>query len=331
MPILIIEIVASLSCDRVEYYPDKPVVFDKTYLLAHKGGGDSDEGNTLEGSLFGLSQLDGIEVDIQTSSENTLWLSHSPLLPSCGSFEEDCFVSHTDAEIIDIDSCLGNNINYTNLESVFQYMSSNYPGKFISLDAKAWTPCGISGINLIRTMNLFAQAIIDLTLQYHLENRVMVESENGDFLYYIKMNSDFIETYLTSFGDFELAVSRALDAGFSGISFAFKVKEEITKEQVGLIHRKGLKIQLWTVNDSSEISEAKSMNPDFIQTDNLHYFAASTSLPNAMHSGLFRLSYSFIPGNDCIWVRTSGSISPNVTLPRKTFDGTLLTPQIPAR
>jgi glycerophosphoryl diester phosphodiesterase len=190
--ILLIFILASASCSRVEYYPDKQSVYDGTYILAHKGGGDSAEGNTVEGCILGLNLLDGIEVDIQTSSDNTLWLNHSPLLPSCGSHEEDCFVSHTDAEIVEIDSCLGNDINYTKLESVFQYMGNNFPGKFISLDAKAWTPCGISGINLIRTMNLFAQAVIDLTLKYHLENRVMVESENGDFLYYIKMNSDYI-------------------------------------------------------------------------------------------------------------------------------------------
>ena len=269
--ILVIFIVALASCSRVEYYPDKQSVYDVTYILAHKGGGDSDEGNTVEACILGLNLLDGIEVDIQTSSDNTLWLSHSPLLSSCGSFEEDCFVSHSDAEIIEIDTCLGNDINYSRLEAVFQYMTNNYPDKFISLDAKAWTPCGISGINLIRTMNLFAQAVIDLTIKFHLENRVMVESENGDFLYYIKKNCDFIETYLTSFGDFELGISRALDAGFSGISFAYKVKEPISKAQIDLIHRKGLKIQLWTVNDSSDMSEAVSLNPDFIQTDNLEY------------------------------------------------------------
>ncbi len=269
--ILIILIVAYTSCSRVEYYPDKQSVYDKTYMLAHKGAGDSDEGNTIEGCMLGFNLFDGIECDIQTSSENTLWLSHSPYLPSCGSSEEECFVLLSDQTIIEIDSCLGREKNFTKLETVFQYMSNNYPGKFISLDVKAWTPCGISGINLIRTMNLFGQAIIDLTLKYHLENRVMVESENGDFLYYIKMNTDCIETYLTSFGDFELGVSRVLDAGFSGISFAFRVKEEITKEQIDLIHRKGLKIQLWTVNDTSDIKEAISMNPDYIQTDNLEY------------------------------------------------------------
>jgi glycerophosphoryl diester phosphodiesterase len=264
-------VVALTSCSRVEYYPDKQSVYEGTFILAHKGGGDFDAGNTIEGCILGLSRFDGIEVDIQTSSDNSLWLSHSPMLPSCGSFEEDCFVSHSDAEIIEVDSCLGADVNYSKLEAVFQYMSNNYPDKYISLDAKSWIPCGINGINLIRTMNLFAQAVIDLTVEYHLENRVMVESENGDFLYYIKMNSDFIETYLTSFGDFELAVSRTLDAGFSGISFEYNAKEGLSQAQVALIHRKGLKIQLWTVNDINEIREAITLNPDFIQTDNLGY------------------------------------------------------------
>jgi len=273
MQISALVVVALASCSRVEYYPDKQSVYEGTFILAHKGGGDFDSGNTLAGCILGLSLFDGIEVDIQTSSDNSLWLSHSPMLPSCGSFEEDCFVSRTDAEIIETDSCLGNNIDFTRLKDVFQYMDTDHSGEVISLDAKSWIPCGISGINLIRTMNLFAQAVIDLTLEYHLENRVMVESENGDFLYYIKMNSDFIETYLTSFGDFELAVSRALDAGFSGISFEYKAKEPLSQAQVDLIHRKGLKIQLWTVNDADDIAEAISINPDYIQTDNMEYSA----------------------------------------------------------
>lgn len=271
MQISVFVVVALVSCSRVEYYPDKQSVYKGTFILAHKGGGDFDAGNTLSGCILGFNLFDGIEVDIQTSSDNSLWLSHSPMLPSCGSFEEGCFVSRSDAEIIEVDSCLGDDVDYSQLESVFQYMSNNYPDKFISLDAKSWTPCGINGINLIRTMNLFAQAVIDLTAEYHLENRVMVESENGDFLYYIKRNSNFIETYLTSFGDFELGISRALNAGFSGISFAYGVKEPISAAHINLIHRKGLKIQLWTVNDSSNIEEAILMNPDYIQTDNLAF------------------------------------------------------------
>lgn len=86
-----------------------------------------------------------------------------------------------------------------------------------------------------------------------------------------KTHTNCIETYLTSFGDFELGISRALDAGFSGISFKYKFKEPILKEQIDLLHRKGLKIHLWTVNDTNDIKEAISLNPDFIQTDSLDF------------------------------------------------------------
>lgn len=259
------------SCERVKYFPDNPIVNNNTFILAHKGGGTFDNGNTLEGCMYGLELLDGIECDIQKSSNNTLWLSHSPLIPSCGSFEEGCFPEISDNTIIQMDSCLGVEENYTQLEDVFQYMSNNYPDKFISLDVKAWKPCKISGVNMIKEMNMLARKIIDLTKKYHLENNVMVESENGDFLYYIKTNTNFIETYLSTFGDFEMGVSRALGAEFSGISYDFKFKANISKEQVDLIHRKGLKIQLWTVNDTNDIKEALSLKPDFIQTDFLEY------------------------------------------------------------
>jgi glycerophosphoryl diester phosphodiesterase len=265
----VIVLIASFSCSRVEYYPDKPIVNVKTYMLAHKGGGAFDEGNTMEACKYGLKTLDGIEVDIQKTSDNNLWLSHSSSVLPCGVFDQTCFASISSNTLIQIDSCLGNDINYTELETLFDYISVNHPDKFISLDVKAWSPCDISHINVTREMNKLAQKIIDLTLQYHLENNVMVESEAGDFLYYVKTHSDFIETYLVTLGDFELGVSRALDAGFSGISFQYKFKEPIVKEQVDLLHRKGLKIQLWTVNDTADLEEAKSLNPDFIQTDNL--------------------------------------------------------------
>lgn len=257
-----------ISCERVEYFPDKPISVSQTHILAHKGGGYFDKGNSLAACMHGFTKLDGIECDIQRSDDNTIWLSHSPLTVACDSYKEECFASLSDRSIIEIDSCLGNQVNYTQLEAVFSYMSTYYPEKYISLDVKAWSPCRSSGVNITKQMNQLAAKIIELTVKYKLENQVMVESQTGDFLYYIKKHSNFIETYLTTFGDFELGVSRALDAGFSGISFKYKFQEEITKEQIDLIHRKGLKIQLWTVNDANSMIEAKSLGVDFIQTDN---------------------------------------------------------------
>lgn len=261
------------SCSRVKYFPDNPITVSNTIILAHKGGGSFDEGNTYEACKLGFAKLEGIECDIQKSSDNHLWLDHSSKISPCGAFEENCFASLTTNTIIQIDSCLGNQKNYTQLDTIFQYMSKYYPNKYISLDVKAWSPCDIHSMNITKAMNELAQKIINLTKSYHLENRVMVESETGDFLYYVKTHSDFIETYLTTMGDFELGISRALDAGFSGISFDYTYKKSISRELVDLIHRKGLKIQLWTLYESNDIEEALLLNPDFIQTDDIEYLA----------------------------------------------------------
>lgn len=255
------------GCDRVAYYPDKPLPKGQTRMIGHRGGGNFDDGNTLEACIHGLTLVDGIEVDLQKSSDNTLWLSHSTFTHNCAGFGEKCFPVTSDQTIIEIDTCLGPTINYTRLETVFKYMSENFPTKFISLDVKVWEPCDLGNANITRQMNQMAQTIIDLTSKYHLENQVMVESEAGDFLYYFLKHSSGIETYLATLGDFELGISRALADGFSGISFQFKTVEPINKDLVDLMHRKGLKIQLWLVNEPADIEEAKSIGADFIQTD----------------------------------------------------------------
>jgi glycerophosphoryl diester phosphodiesterase len=264
---LFFSIAFALSCERIEYYPDKPLAFERTFIIAHKGGGTFDAGDTREACMHGLSRADGIEVDIQKDDDDNLWLSHDASLPACGVFGESCFGSRRTMSIIQLDTCLGNDINYTQLEWVFEYMSANYPHSFLSLDVKAWRPCELTNINVGHEMNTMAQEIIRLARAYQMEDQVMVESESGDFLYYVKTHSDKIETYLATLGDFELGVSRAIDAGFSGVSFQYKTKEPVTKELVDLLRRKGLKIQLWTIKVAEEMTEALTLQPDFIQTD----------------------------------------------------------------
>jgi glycerophosphoryl diester phosphodiesterase len=257
------------SCERVKYFPDNPLPETGSLILAHKGGGFFDEGNTFAACKYGLQMLDGIECDIQKSKDNTLWLSHSSTILSCDNNSEYCFASTSDDKIDEINTCLDEDKAYVRLEEVVEFLSKNYPHKYISIDVKAWEPCEISNINMIKEMKIVGQKIIDLTDKYQLENRVMVESETGDFLYYVKTNCSYIETYLTAFGDYELGVARALHAGFSGVSFKYNSDEMITKDHIDLMHRKGLKIQLWSLVDTAEINKALLMNPDFIQTDNL--------------------------------------------------------------
>jgi glycerophosphoryl diester phosphodiesterase len=265
------------SCDKIKYYPDKDYQEVKTLILAHRagGGGTSNfQQNSLEAAGYGFSIVDGIEVDIQLSKDRTLWLYHGAELPECGGAVYECFPEVSDNQLIELDSCNGDEFDFSKLEDIFALMSINYPQKHISLDVQPWYPCAFTSVNIVGEMNVIADEIIRLTEKYNLQNCVMVESQTATFLDNIKSNSIGIECYLTSWGGIERAMLLALTAGYTGVSVKFKPEneEEVTAEDIYLMRTKGLKIQLWTVNSEEDLRDALSINPDYIQTDNLSYF-----------------------------------------------------------
>lgn len=263
------------SCDKIKYYPDKEYHEVKTLILAHKAGGGEYspyQENSFEAAKHGLSVVDGVETDLQISKDRTIWLAHSADLPDCGGSFYDCFPETSDNKIIRLDSCNGKTLNYSRLEDIFRFMADSCENKYLSLDVKAWMPCAVTSASVTGVMNVIADEIIRLTKKYNLQNHVMVESETATFLNYVKRKSSGIACYLTSFGDFERAMQLSLESGYDGISFKYLFIEELTSDHIQLLRKKGLKIQLWTVNTAEEISEALSINPDFIQTDNLDYF-----------------------------------------------------------
>lgn len=268
-------LIISFSCNKIHYYPEKEYKKVQTKFIAHRAGGgmySRFQENSIEGAEYGLSVLDGVEVDIQISKDGTIWLSHDVNLPNCGGYEYSCFPNHTDAEILQLDSCLGSQKSFTKLEEVFSLLSSSYSNKYISIDVKTWYGCAPSDVGLFGEMTRTADEIIRLTQKYNRQNKVMVECETATFLNYIKENSNNIETYLATFGDFDRGVLIALDFDFTGISFKYKFKDEISSQHIHLLRKKGLKIQIWTVNNENDLLEAISLNPDFIQTDTVSYF-----------------------------------------------------------
>jgi len=271
--LIILDAICFSSCKKIKYYDHKPITDVQTKVLAHKGGGNSEyQENTLASAQYGLSLMDGIEVDIQLSNDRTLWLSHTSILPACTGVTADCFSSARDFEIIQLDSCLGNDFTFSTLDSVFSFLKTYYPEKCISIDVKAWNPCNVGTSDILGLLNVIAEEIIKLVTKYSLQDHVMVESETATFLNFIKRHSSGIGIYLATMGDFERGIGLALQSGFDGISFKYKFDEEITAEHVEMIHKKGLRIHLWTVNEEADIIEALSLIPDFIQTDNLDFF-----------------------------------------------------------
>ncbi len=274
--ILILILIFLDSCKKIKYYPDTDFVEVKTKILAHRAGGNSQFiENSLEAARNSFPLADGIEVDVQISKDRTLWLAHDADLPDCGGVFYDCFPEVSDDAIMRLDSCRGDAKYYSSLEEIFSLMATSFPEKYISLDVKAWVPCAFTSSDILGVMNVIGDEIIRLTKKYSLQNYVLVESETATFLNYVKRNSTGIGCYLAANGDFERAMQLSLESGFQGISFKYKFKEEISADHINLIRKKGLKIQLWTVNSEDDLNEALLINPDFIQTDNLSFFENS--------------------------------------------------------
>ena len=263
----------SFACEKISYYPDRETEYNGTAIIGHRGSGSfTPDENTLAGARTGLMNMDGIELDVQLSKDRTLWIAHDAVFNTCNDIEPPCFAEATDEQIVMLDSCNGNEVSFSKLEDVFRMIHEEFPGKYISLDVKAWAPCKYSSLDIIGEMNVIGDEIIRLIKKYNLHHQVMVESETTTFLKYIMRRDKDVQCYLCVNGDFERGMLIALEAGCHGISFKYKFDEEITGEHIQLLHKKGLRIQLYVVNKPEDIVEAIAMKPDFIQTDNFQYF-----------------------------------------------------------
>ncbi len=266
--ILFILLLISLgSCDKITYSVDNPIAGLPTSVLMHRGNGDNTDfiENTLAAAEYGLSVLDGIELDIQISDDGTLWLDHDNEVHNCEGDVIGCFQELSDDEIEKYAIC-NDTVRYNTLESVFKLMSSEYPDSWISLDVKGQY-CEI--LNTPEIMRKMAQAIIDLTIKYKMEKRVLVETSSLAFLDELE-NQDIIGQCVISLGDIDEGIANATATKARGISLKYG-EEELNADVVSLIHKKGYGLVVWVINEPDEIVKVWYSKPDFIQTDNADF------------------------------------------------------------
>jgi glycerophosphoryl diester phosphodiesterase len=215
--------------------------------------------------MYGFANSGGIEIDIQKSYSGTLWLFHDSYYVECNGKDRNRIPESTDEELQTYINCQSNGYTLTKLEEIFQYHQQQKLDKHISLDIKSWLPSKHSYSTAYHVQ--LADKIVELVNRYQLENYVMVECETALLLNRIKKGNKNIDCYLTTFGDLQQGATRALKAGFEGLSFKYDVNNPPSKEMVEKVKNKGLKLQFWTVNDKNDIIKALEYKPDFIQSD----------------------------------------------------------------
>ena len=262
--ILFLLIFLTMGCEKINYQVDNPIAGLPTRVLMHRGNGSNTDfvENTLDAAKYGLSVLDGIELDIQMSKDGTLWLDHDNEVHDCSGAVIGCFSELTDKQIIDAAEC-NDTVRYHTLESVFQLMAADYPDSYISLDIKGQYCNILSSPDIMRQMG---RSVIDLVTKYHMEYRVLVESNSIAFLSVLK-DQDVVGQCVICMGDIDKGMADANYTGARGISLKYG-KEELNADVVSLIHRTGYGLVVWVINEPTDIDAAWRAHPDFIQTDN---------------------------------------------------------------
>jgi len=265
--LLFIIILSSGGCEKIGYAPDNPFSGIPTMVLMHRGNGFNTafHENTLPAAEYGLSVLDGIELDIQLSKDGTLWLDHSNEVKDCDGNSIGCFQEMTDDEIFAAAEC-DDTLRYHTLESVFQLIVAEYPESVISLDIKGQY-CEI--VNTKETMRKMAESVLALVDKYEMHNKVLVESNSVEFLQELD-NQSSVGQCVVSLGDVDEGLANAAAVKAKGISLEYGV-EEMNADVVDLIHSKGYGLILWVVNDPDDIVNAWNSKPDFIETDNAQF------------------------------------------------------------
>jgi glycerophosphoryl diester phosphodiesterase len=150
------------------------------------------------------------------------------------------------------------------VEDIFGYHHFHQLTDVVVLDVKSWLPTQYS--NMPGYWLTLAEEIVRLSHVYDMDAFVHVECENALVLNRVKKLSS-IKTFLTVNCDLENGMRKALKENYTGISHRADC-DVLDKDDMGLMHRKGLRLHLWVVNSDDDKTTAHANEVDFIQTDN---------------------------------------------------------------
>jgi glycerophosphoryl diester phosphodiesterase len=233
--------------------------------------------NTLSSVDFAMNYLDGCEVDIQMSKDGTIWLYHDDML---GHFCDTtvgnslCIPNANDALIEDLQQCRENQKDRIyKLDEVLKLLSEQEnKRKFLSLDVKGYfdSLCFPYRNAPDIYFNKMAKELVLMVERYDLADKIIVETDYTIFLDTIKKSNEKIRCHLIGYKNFPDVVSRAIDRNYDGVSFSL-FDESITVQEVQKAKEKGLEVQVWPINDTTQLQKAKEMRPFSMQISKLKF------------------------------------------------------------
>jgi glycerophosphoryl diester phosphodiesterase len=279
---------ALAGCEKFEFLPDAPVQPIQTRVLLHRGSGllADPPPNTLEAMLYGAALLDGVEMDLEITSDDVAWLGHDNEVHDCGGNPIGCFQEKSDAEIEAVATCPGRPGDpaapgtyrqYDRLDAVLAGVKAAYPTKVYSLDIKGQF-CQVLGADGIKAKAVkLAEEVDRIVRATGLDGRVMTESSQDSFTERLIALGAPVYPLVVALDDVDGPLAKAASLGATGISMKYDPSdpavEPITASLVEGIRRKGLRVVVWIVNGEADAQHVWSTSPDVIQTDDGSFYA----------------------------------------------------------
>ncbi len=198
------------------------------------------------------SGADGVEVDLQMSSDGKLFFYHDNLLEDA----TDCAGAIAALSAEEISSCHYHKgrkkHNVLNANDFFS--QGKLQNRLIAFDCKPQAG---------QPAEKFAHALALLINRYTLEDVALVESHDINLLQLLKVKLPGAQTYLYCNNAAEaFAVQDSI--GLSGFTIHM---EKVNADQVAEAHKKNLKVSLFGAGTEAANLRALQLSPDHIQTD----------------------------------------------------------------
>lgn len=290
-------VAALAGCEKFEFLPDDPVAPIQTKVLLHRGSGllADPPPNTLEAMLYGAALLDGVEMDLEITSDGMVWLGHDNEVHDCNGQIIGCFQELTDAEIEAVATCpgrpgdpsaSGTHRTYDRLEEVLAGVKAAYPTKVYSLDIKGQFCKLFLGDGVRDAAVTMAEEVDRIVRATGLDGRVMTESAQDAFTERLIELGSPVYPLVVALDDVDGPLTHAAEIGATGISLKYdpsdSAVEPLTASLVEGIHRKGLRIVVWIVNGETDAQYVWSTSPDVIQTDDGDFYSYIPIFPQPL-------------------------------------------------
>ena len=241
----------------------KPSNFSSVQVIGHAGMGlemfnSMFHDNSKESIEYALKMegCDGVEVDVQLSSDCEMWLYHDPYLET----QTNGYGCISDKNFEELSSIIYKSWKKESLIRLSDLDWTLLIGKKLFLDIRSLNTCN----NIIIHSDSILSALQSISFLNNSEIDVIAITNNMDLLEKLIQNNFKVGYELNNSDEFNL-----INQSYPGISYFVCKNKDIERHEVELIQSLGKQVVIFEMRSAMGIRRALRKNPNTIITDDL--------------------------------------------------------------